>query len=142
MTFMTVIAPIGHAPGVRMLSGIIYPKDCEGMFLSGLCAIASLTGAPATHVVSSGDVPEEYANAMLNPANINIVARKAALTPALRTNSIVTALTPATIATALSNCFFSNGKRTIIFEGASIEIDESAPAFITRMGFKPVQGTL
>ena len=127
----TIIVPAAIAAIMRNVSKRLDKFETDGMLIAPLSA----TGAsPATHFVSSGQIPQSYVNAMNNPAKLEAAAKVA-----FAREKIAFPYTTLQITTALSSCMISDGTRTVMYGTKPIVVPETALAFIERQGLKQIR---
>ena len=130
----TIIIPLSVATALRKLSQMLDRAETDGMFTTGLSATGAL---PATHFVSSGQVPAGFMRAVESPALLNTKAQAA-----FATAGVTYPYTLAQITAALSGCSVSNGTRTVVVNSIPTIVSESPQEFITRMGLKMLAATI
>jgi len=134
MTYVdaTAVITLAVAPALRKLAQMLDRNETDGMFLTGLSATGNL---PATHFVSSGQVPDVFAQAIRSPALLNTRAQAAFVKEGVAYPFTLTQVTA-----ALSGCSISDGTRTVLIDTVPTVVSEGPHAFIARLGLKMVQG--
>lgn len=128
---MTIVATSAVVTIMRKLSQVLDRNETDGMFVSPLSATGNL---PATHFVSSGQIPLSYAQAALSPLLIHTQAQAAFLK-----EGIPYPFTLAQVTAMLSGCSISDGIRTVIIDTVPTVVAETPFDFISRLGLKPIQ---
>jgi len=130
----TIIIPLSVATALRRLAQVLDRSETDGMFLTGLSATGNL---PATHFVSSGQVPDVFAQAIRSPSILNTKAQAAFLKEGVTYPFTLTQVTA-----ALSGCSISDGTRTVVIDGVSTVVPEGPHEFIARLGLQMVRTPL
>ena len=125
-THATVVITLSVASALRKLSQMLDRNETDGMFTVGLSATGNL---PASHFVSSGQVPDVFASAIRSPSTLNTLAQAA-----FAKEGVTYPYTLTQVTAALSGCSISDGT----FNG----LPETPHAFIARMGLQMIKGTL
>jgi len=136
-THACAIVTAAVAPVLRIISKRLDLNHCDGMFKTGLNAIGSAVGAPATHFINNGQMPAIFVESLGSPALAHTRAQAAFLAA-----GIPYPYTSTQITAALSGCAVSNGKRTVVVNSVSTVVDESPHELIARLGLQMVKGTL
>ena len=100
-THATIIVTSSVATALRNVAQKLDRAQTDGMFTTGLSATGS---APASHFVSSGQVPETFAAAMRSPSLLNTTAQAAFIKEGLTYPFTLTQIT-----SALAGCSISDG---------------------------------
>lgn len=130
----TFIIPLAAVAILRELSQMLDRNETDNMFIIGL----SLTGAlPATHFISTGPVPTDFA----------LTIRSAALLFSKSQAAFVKEnkpfkLTNKQIVDLLAVCNISNGKKKVIKNKITAEIAETPFDVIDRLGLKLIKSTI
>ena len=122
-THATIIITAAVATALRNVAQKLDRNETDGMFTTGLSASGL---APASHFVSSGQVPDVFATAMRSPSVLNTTAKAAFIAEGLTYPFTLTQITA-----ALAACSVSDGT----FNG----LPETPHEFIARMGLKIVR---
>jgi len=130
----TIIIPLSVATALRRLAQVLDRSETDGMFTTALSATGNL---PATHFVSSGQVPDVFAQAIRSPSILHTKAQAA-----FAKEGVTYPFTLAQVTAALSGCSISDGTRTVVIDGVSTVIDEGPHAFIARLGLQMIKGAL
>lgn len=122
--FGTMIATATVAANLREFSRRLDRGDCDGMFTAAL----SPTGnAPATHFISSGLVPQPYAQTLTSDTLLFTRAKKA-----WEDDGDVFPFTQLQVTNALANCDITNGTKN--------GQPETPFQAMARLGLKPISG--
>ncbi len=142
MTVIHVVAPAAEAKLARAAAKLINATWCDGMFM---VAVSSTGNLPATGYISSGDIPEKLAQALQNPAGVDIAALKLALAPAQQ--ALLSFLTPATFAGVVGQIQLGLGRTALLIDGQPVlqdgqpvMVDEDVHSFLARIGLKLIRG--
>src|SRR6478609_3611211 len=119
--FATIIVTASVAVNLRELSRRLGKVDLDGMYVSPLSASGN---APATHYISSGQLPDQYINAITNNVRLFNTAKAA-----WEADGDVFPYTQNQINNALSNC-------TIHYGYSPNGMPESPLELIARLGLK------
>ena len=130
----TIVIPLSVATALRKLSQMLDRSETDGMFATGLSATGN---PPATHFVSSGQVPEVFAQAIRSPSLLNTRAQAA-----FAKEGLAYPYTLAQVTAALSGCSISNGTQTVVIDAVPTVVSEGPLEFIARLGLQPIKGTL
>ena len=122
-THATIIVTLAVATALRNVAQKLDRNETDGMFKTGLSATGN---APASHFVSSGQVPETFAAAIRSPALLNTTAQAAFIKEGLTYPFTLTQVTA-----ALSGCSISNGTFNAL--------PETPHQFIARMNLQIVR---
>ena len=133
-TQATIVIPLAAVIALRKLSQMLDRIETDGMFTTGLSATGNL---PATHFISSGQVPDGFATALRSPSLFNTTAQAA-----FAKEGVSYPYTLAQVTNALSICSISDGTRTVMIDGVSTVVNEDPHAFIARLGLKMLTGPL
>ena len=125
-THATIIVTLSVATALRNIAQKLDRNETDGMFKTGLSATGN---APASHFISSGQVPASFAAAIRSPALLNTTARAAFIAEGLTYPFTLTQVTA-----ALSGCSISDGT----FNGQT----ETPHEFIARLGLKIVRAAI
>ena len=127
----TIIVPAVMVDIMRNISKMLDKFETDGMLLAPLSATGN---SPATHFVSSGDVPQSYATAIGTSNKFEAAAKVA-----FRRDSVAFPYTAPQVAAALAACKISYGTQTVVINTEPIVISESPLAFINRQGLQPLR---
>lgn len=130
----TLIIPLSVATALRKLSQMLDRNETDGMFITGLSATGAL---PATHFVSSGQVPAGFMRAIESPALLNTKAQAA-----FATAGVAYPFTLVQITAALAGCLVSNGTRSTVLNGVTTIASETPLEFIARCNLKMLVATI
>ena len=130
----TVVIPLSVATALRRLAQVLDRSETDGMFVTGLSATGNL---PATHFVSSGQVPAVFAQAIRSPALLNTKAQAAFIKEGVTYPFTLTQVTA-----ALSGCSISDGTRSVVIDTVPTIVSEGPHEFIARLGLKMIRVTL
>lgn len=133
----TIIIPLSVATALRNIAQKLDRSETDGMFVVGLNAIGAAVGAPATHFVNNGHMPESFVQAIRSPSILNTRAQAA-----FAKEGIAYPFTLTQVTAALSGCSISDGTRTVVIDGVSTVVNEGPHEFIARLGLQMVRGTL
>jgi len=130
----TIVITATVASALRNLAQKLDRNQTDGMFTTGLSATGN---TPATHFVSSGQVPDVFAQAIRSPSILHTKAQAAFLK-----EGVAYPFTLVQVTAALSGCSISDGTRTVVIDSVSTVVDEGPHAFIARLGLQMIKGTL
>ena len=130
----TVVIPLAVATALRRLAQVLDRSETDNMFVTGLSATGNL---PATHFVSSGQVPAVFAQAIRSPALLNTKAQAAFIKEGVTYPFTLTQVTA-----ALSGCSISDGTRSVVIDTVPTIVSEGPHEFIARLGLKMIRVTL
>jgi len=130
----TIVITATVASALRRLAQVLDRSETDGMFTTALSATGNL---PATHFVSSGQVPDVFAQAIRSPSILHTKAQAA-----FAKEGVTYPFTLAQVTAALSGCSISDGTRTVVIDGVSTVVNEGPHAFIARLGLQMIKGTL
>ena len=130
----TIVVTATVASALRRLAQVLDRSETDGMFTTALSATGN---TPATHFVSSGQVPDVFAQAIRSPSILHAKAQAAFLKEGVTYPFTLTQVTA-----ALSGCSISDGTRTVVIDGVSTVVPEGPHAFIARLGLQMIKGTL
>lgn len=129
--FATIIVKLSAVTTLRKLAQALDPDETGGMFATGLSATGDL---PATHFISSGQVPDVFAQAIRSPAMLNTQAKAAFLEDGASYPYTLTQVTA-----ALTGCNISDGTLSVLIDGIPTVVSESPHEFIARLGLKMIR---
>ena len=124
--YATIIIPLAVATALRNVAQLLDRAETDGMFVAGLSATGNL---PATHFISSGQVPTSFVQAIRSPATLNTLAQTA-----FAKASQAYPYSLAQITAVLASCFISDGTFN--------SLPETPFAFIARNGLMQIKGVL
>ena len=130
----TIVITATVASALRRLAQVLDRNETDGMFTTALSATGN---TPATHFISSGQVPDVFAQAIRSPSILHTKAQAAFLKEGVTYPFTLTQVTA-----ALSGCSISDGTRTVVIDGVTTVVDEGPHAFIARLGLQMIKGTL
>ena len=122
-TYATIIVPLSVATALRNVAQKLDRNETDGMFIVGLSATGN---APATHFISSGQVPDTFAAAIRSPTLLDTKAQAAFAKEGLAYPFTLTQITA-----ALAGCSISDGTFN--------SLPESPFQMMARLGLKMVQ---
>jgi len=127
----TIVITATVATALRRLAQVLDRSETDGMFTTALSATGNL---PATHFVSSGQVPDVFAQAIRSPSILNTKAQAAFLK-----EGVTYPFTLVQVTAALSGCSISDGTRSVVIDGVSTVVNEGPHEFIARLGLQMVR---
>ncbi len=127
----TFVVSLGVAVNLRKLAQMLDRAETDGMFQTALSATGNL---PATHFISSGQVPSVFVRTMESPALLHTRAQAA-----YAREGAAFSFTLLQVTNALSNCTVSNGTRSVVIDGLPTVVAEDPHALILRLGLKIIQ---
>lgn len=128
--FGTMVATAVVAVNLREFSRRLDKADCAGMFTSALSA----TGlAPATHFISSGLVPQVYAETLKDSTLLYTRAKKA-----WEDDGDVFPYTQLQVTNQLAQCTITNGTRPPVGDEVGRQ-PETPFELMARLGLKQIQ---
>ena len=130
----TIVIPSSVATALRNITQKLDRNETDGMFVTALSATGN---TPATHFVSSGQVPDVFAQAIRSPSILHTKAQAA-----FAKEGVTYPFSLAQVTAALSGCSISDGTRTVVIDGVSTVIDEGPHAFIARLGLQMIRVAL
>jgi len=130
----TIIVTAAVAAALRNLAQKLDRSETDGMFVTGLSATGN---TPATHFVSSGQVPDVFAQAIRSPSILHTKAQAA-----FAKEGVTYPFTLVQVTAALSGCSISDSTRTVVIDGVSTVVDEGPHEFIARLGLQMVRTPL
>ena len=122
-THASIIIPLSVATALRNIAQKLDRNETDGMFKTGLSATGN---TPASHFISSGQVPASFADAIRSPALLNTTAQAAFIAEGLTYPFTLTQVTA-----ALSGCSISDGTFNAL--------PETPHQFIARLGLQIVR---
>ena len=122
-THASIIVTLAVATALRNVAQKLDRNETDGMFKTGLSATGN---APASHFISSGQVPETFAAAMRSPSLLNTTAQAAFIKEGLNYPFTLTQITA-----ALAGCSISDGTFNAL--------PETPHQFIARLGLQIVR---
>ena len=122
-THASIILTLAVATALRNVAQKLDRNETNGMFTTGLSATGN---APASHVISSGQVPSTFAAAMRSPSLLNTTAQAAFLAEGLTYPFTLTQITA-----AMAGCSISDGTFNAL--------PETPHQFIARFGLQIVR---
>lgn len=131
--FATMIVTNAVAVNLRKLSQMMDRSETDGMFTTGLSATGQL---PATHWISSGQVPSAYVNAMTNDVRLFNIAQAAYAKEGVPFN-----FTQAQVTNALSKCTVSDGTTSVLVDGVPTTVPEGPHELLARLGLSLIGTT-
>lgn len=127
----TIIVPAVMVDIMRNVSKMLDKLETDGMLLAPLSATGNF---PATHFVSSGDIPQSYITAIGTSNRFEAAAKVAFLR-----DGVAFPYTAPQISAALAACKISYGTQTIVINTVPTVVFESALAFINRQGLQQIR---
>ena len=122
-THASIIITLAVATALRNVAQKLDRAETNGMFTTGLSATGN---APASHFISSGQVPDTFAAAIRSPALLNTTAQAAFVKEGLAYPFTLTQVTAALAGCSISDGTFNN-------------LPETPHQFIARMGLQIVR---
>ena len=134
--FATIVVSLAASLSLRKLSQMLDKTETDGMFTVELSATGTL---PATHFISTGQVPSIYLTALSTPAKL-----KTAADEAYAKDGQVQPYTLTQITKALQDCTISDGTITSVDPVTKLSVTKSESPFelIARLGLKMIGGTI
>lgn len=127
----TAIVTAAVAANLRELSRRLDKGHCAGMFTVGLSATGN---APATHYISSGWIPQAYANTIRSNTLLFTRAKKA-----WEDDGDVFPFSQTQVTNALSKCTLTNGTIDKLVDGVMTNVPESPHEMMARLGLQFVR---
>lgn len=137
--FGTAIVTLAAAANLREMSRRLDKGDCGGMFIVGLCPVGSPVGTVATRYISSGSIPQLYAQTLNSPTLLYTRGKAA-----WEADGDVYPYTQLQVTNAWNNCDLSNGTKQVTDPVTNVvsTVPESPWEMLTRLGLEPCRATL
>jgi len=127
----TIVVTAAVALVIRKLAQLLDRDETDGMFVVGLSPSGKL---PATHYISSGQVPSVFLEAMANATTLHLKA-----IDACALEGITMPFSQLAVTTALLGCAIGTGKASVVIDGVPTIIDEGPHEMIARLNLKLVR---
>ena len=127
----TIVITLSVATALRKLAQMLDRNETDGMFTTSLSVTGNL---PASHFVSSGQVPKVFMQAVRSPALLNTQAQAAFAREGAAYPYTLTQITA-----VLAACNISDGTRTVLVDTVPTVVSEGPHEFIARLGLKMIR---
>lgn len=129
-----LVIPLVAVATLRDLAKMLDRNETDNMFIVGLSPTGEL---PATHFISTGPVPADFALNIRSDALLYTKGQAAFLK-----EKKVYPYTAKQVKDALAGCTVTDGKKKIVKNAKTYDVPESAFALLDRLGLKLIRGTI